>query len=63
MVTLPTYMLSLTSFPQNITSWGIEAVLEAASIALRTILKTNSALKHNKQQLQNQKRYYALCST
>lgn len=23
-------MLSLTPFPQNITSWGIEAVLEAA---------------------------------
>lgn len=40
-----TYIHDLTQFPQNITSWGIEA---AARIALRTILKTNSALKHSK---------------
>jgi len=53
MAALHTYMLSLTPFPQNITSWGIEAVLEAAHIALRTILRTNSVLKHNKWQLQN----------
>lgn len=50
-------MLSAPSFPQNITSWGIEAVLEAANIALRKILKTNSALEHNKQQLQDENRY------
>lgn len=45
-----TYTLPAPSFPQNITSWGIEVVLEAANSALRKILKTNSALEHNKQQ-------------
>lgn len=50
-------MLSAPSFLQNITNWGIEEVLEAENIALRTILKTNSALEHNKQQLEDEKSY------